>query len=283
MTKKTLRINVPAEAGHPSAYLRLGSYVSGEDPFPSSFTGDKASADGILMTTAGTCSVVAGSDGYVEVDESVAINVTSGAFSTEAAGALSVTAKSLYLESGSLLEENSAVPSVTAGQAKLSTTNQFHAESSTANVTLSCPAEGLKKNIATGFEEIWGNQEKSNGSSNSIILGSLVDIPIGVYPSFSSWRMKIRGQETKNAVSASTMALAKTGAVVTKLDNKSLGTTAALIATGGIFGHVKKAVASFEASMAELGNISIEITDEEIHQDLFGVGNWANVADIRSF
>lgn len=280
---KTLRVGAAASQGKPAGYLRLGSYVSDETVFPGNFTGDKKKSDGVLMTTTGGFTLASAKDGYVETDKSVDIAVKAGAFSMEAASALSVTAKSVYLQSGKLIDENSAVPTIPVGQAKLDTAFEFHAVSDTGNVNIICPAEGYKKNISTGFEEIWGNQEKSNGTSNSIILGSLVDIPIGVYPSFSSWRMKIRGQETKNAVSASTMALVKSGAFVTKLDNKSLLNTAGMILTGGVVAHVKNAIASFNNAMAELGNISIEITEEELYADLFGVRQDTNATvDLHS-
>lgn len=280
---KTLRVGVAASKGNPAGYLRLGSYVSGEDVFPGNFTGDKTRSDGVLMTTTGSFTLASGKDGYVETDKSVDIVVKAGAFSMEAASALSLTAKSLYLQSGKLIDENSAVPDISSGQAKLDTDFEFHADSGTGNVNIVCPAEGYKKTISTGFEEIWGDQEKSNGTANSVVLGSLIDIPIGVYPSFSTWRMKIRGQETKNAVSASTMALVKSGAFVTKLKNKSLLNTAGLILTGGVVAHVKNAIASYEAWMTELGNITIEITQEELEADLFGVRQDTNATvDLHS-
>ncbi len=128
-----------------------------------------------------------------------------------AASAVSVASKSLYLQSGKLIEENSAVPAVPAGQAKLDTAFEFHADSDTGNVNIICPASGYKKNISTGFEEIWGDQEKSNGNSNTMMLGSLLDVPIGIYPSFDTSALKLRGQDTKNAASASTAALVTSG------------------------------------------------------------------------
>jgi hypothetical protein len=268
---KTLRVGVATDKKNPAGYLRLGSYVSDETVFPGNFTGDKKNSDGVLMTTTGSFTLVSGKDGYVETDKSVAITVKTGAFSMEAASALSLTSKSLYLQSGKLIEENSAVPAVPAGQAKLDTAFEFHADSDTGNVNIICPASGYKKNISTGFEEIWGDQEKSNGNSNTVVLGSLLDVPIGIYPSFDTWAIKLRGQETKNAVSASTAALVKSGAYITKVENKSLRSTAGLVFMTRLVASVRSEIAAFKATMAELSNISIEITQEEIDADLFGV------------
>ena len=103
------------------------------------------------------------------------------------------------------------------------------------------------------------------------MLGSLLDVPIGIYPSFDTWAIKLRGQETKNAVSASTAALVKSGAYITKVENKSLRSTAGLVFMTRLVASVRSEIAAFKATMAELSNISIEITQEEIDADLFGV------------
>jgi len=281
---KTYRVGIDGDQGKPAAYLRLGAYVSDETGLPGTYTGDASDTAGVMMTTTGGFALVAGGTGTVETGKSADISVTKGAFALTAASDLTLTAKSLYLQSGRLIEQNSAVPAVPTGQVKLDTPFEFHVTSGSGNVNIDCPAEGYVKKISTGFEEVWGNQEKSNGTANSIVLGSLLDVPIGVYPSFSTWRMKIRGQETKNAVSASTMALLKSGAHITKLGNKSALNTVGLIMTGGVLGHVRKAIASYEAFMADLGNISIEITQEEIDAQLFGVSSsMMGAADLRSF
>ncbi|MGX1308832.1 hypothetical protein AB7M35_003590 [Amorphus suaedae] len=280
---KTLRVDVAAGKGKSAGYLRLGSYVSDETVFPGNFTGDKKTSHGVLMTTTGSFTLTAGKDGYVETDKSVDITVKKGAFSIEAADALSITSRSLYLQSGKLIEENSAVPTVPAGQAKIDTAFEFLTDSATGNINIICPASGYKKNISTGFEEIWGNQEKSNGNANTVVLGSLLDVPIGVYPSFDTWAIKLRGQETKNAVSASTAAVVKSGAYITTVENKSLRSTAGLVFMTTLIAAVKSEIASFKATMAELNNFSIEITQEEIDADLFGVRQDANATvDIRS-
>lgn len=281
---KTLRVDVAASKGKsPAGYLRLGSYVSDETVFPGNFTGDRKTSDGVLMTTTGSFTLGAGKDGYVETDRSVDITVEKGAFSMEAADALGVTSKSLFMQSGKLIDANSLVPVIPAGQAKLDTAFEFHAQSGTGNVNIICPASGYKKTISTGFEEIWGDQEKSNGNANTVVLGSLLDMPIGVYPSFDTWAIKLRGQETKNAVSASTAALVKSGAYVTKVENTSLKSTAGLVLMARLITTVKNEIASFNATMAELSNITIEITDEELEADLFGARQKTNTTvDIHS-
>lgn len=280
---KTLRIGVAANKKSPAGYLRLGSYISDETVFPGNFTGDKKNSDGVLMTTTGAFTLASGKDGYVETDKSVDITVKTGAFSMEAASALSVTSKSVYLQSGKLIEENSAVPTVPEGQAKLDTAFEFHTDSGTGNVNIICPASGYKKNISTGFEEIWGNQEKSNGNSNTVVLGSLLDMPIGIYPSFDTWAIKLRGQETKNAVSASTAAVVKSGAYVTKVENTSLRSTAGLVFMTRLVASVRSEIAAYKATMAALDNLTIEITQEEIDADLFGVRQDTNATvDLHS-
>ena len=116
-----------------------------------------------------------------------------------------------------------------------------------------------------------------------MVLGSLLDMPIGVYPSFDTWAIKLRGQETKNAVSASTAALVKSGAYVTKVENTSLKSTAGLVLMARLITTVKNEIASFNATMAELSNITIEITDEELEADLFGARQKTNTTvDIHS-
>jgi hypothetical protein len=115
------------------------------------------------------------------------------------------------------------------------------------------------------------------------VLGSLLDVPIGVYPSFDTWAIKLRGQETKNAVSASTAALVKSGAYVTKVENTSLRSTADLVLMTRLITTVKNEVMAFRATMAELNNLTIEITQEEIDADLFGVRQDTNATvDIHS-
>ncbi len=59
----TLRVGVATDKKNPAGYLRLGSYVSDETVFPGNFTGDRKNSDGVLMTTTGSFTLVAGKDG----------------------------------------------------------------------------------------------------------------------------------------------------------------------------------------------------------------------------
>lgn len=272
------RMEVPAASGNPTAYFRLGTYVSDETVLPGNYTGSASATDGLLMTTTGTFALVAADTGYLQTGDSVDIAVKAGDFSLTASSSLTVTAKSLYLQSGEVVSANSSVPAVSAGQAKIKTDFELDAKAHGGGITITCPASGYEKNISTGFEEVWGNQEKSNGTSNSIVLGALTDIPIGVYPSFSLNRLKLRGQESKMAKSATTMAFLKMGANITKLDNKSFGNTMAQIFTLGTAGHIGKAIAANKAKAAKLDNKVSEVSSNDVGSDLFGVENRTNVA-----
>lgn len=276
-------MTVPDGKGGKSAYLRLGAYVSDESGFPSTYKGTASETNGIFMSTQGTLTLVSGTKLYAETDESVAIVVDKGDFSMTADSTLSLTAKSLFVQSGHVVDQSASVPSLPVGQAKFDTAFQFEARSNSGNVVVDCPASGYKKTTSTGFEEVWGNQEKSNGTAASIVLGALTDVPIGVYPSFSWWRMKVRLTESKMALSASTMALYKIGAHVTKLDNKSIWDTLLGIGTFGIGLHVKNEITSLNQELSKALTEAFTITQEEIDADLWGAHNGIAGAYMRSY
>lgn len=229
--------SVTANANTPSVYLRLGSYVSGEDGFPSNYAGNKTDSDGILMTTSGGFSLVSASPGYLETAENVDVSVTDGNLSLTAGSSLQVTAKSLYLEAGDAPGQDSSPPTVAAGKATIKTSD-FHSESFSGDVIITCPKGGYETTSTLGFSQTWGNVEKSNGSSYAVVWTSLIDLPIGIYPSVSIWRLKVRLQEMKMAVSATTAAAFKGGFDGTKIGKSGMAMSIAQIL---VVGHLVKA------------------------------------------
>ncbi|MDQ0314277.1 hypothetical protein [Amorphus orientalis] len=277
MTKPTLRMTVDYGSDNADvAYLRLGRYVPGETGLPSNFTRGLESSDGILMSTDGDVTIVAAEESYAQSAASLNIQVVKGAFALEADSSLELTSRSVFLQSGYVVDENSDVPSVPDGTVQIKTSEAFKARSKTGNVTLKCPAAGLKKTIHSGFVEVFGNQESSGGNSTSITLAAATSVTIGVAPFFVFLSAIVRGAETGTSLLMSGATAVDSTAIGKELDSKSLKNGIDAIKSSNILARIKQSLADATDVFSDLDFSNIDITQGDIDADLFGVESRVN-------
>lgn len=280
---QTYRVTVPAKNGGAAAEIRLGSYVSDDQALPPTAPTDASAKDGILLTTTGSLAFAAEGTGTFQSNGSVSIGLAEGDFALTASELVTLTANSIYIQGGTtsypLEASNGGAangPSVPAGQIQITSGNEFLATSDTSNITLTCPAEGYKKHISTGFEEIWGNQTKGVGTGSSVTLAAATDVASVVYPSWDTLRLKLRFNESKMAVNASGAAAFKSSAYITKLENKSLGNTLALMTGLKALYHGATAATSAIAKAAKSKKSGADVGTGGVDAEQMGAQNQMN-------
>jgi len=274
----TYRMTVPGESDAQHAELRLGSYMSGDDGFPLNFTGDKTSSTGVLMTTKGEFALVSGKPLFAQAQKTVDINVSSGNFTLEATSGFTLTSHSLFLQAGSPVTANSAVPAVESGGATMETSADFEAHSYGSDVKLYCEEGGYSCHMRGGWHEIWGNQKEESQTEMAVKLLETIDIPMIFNFNYDSYYCFIRGSLTVFAGNASTAAVISSSAVGTELEMHQIKTKLHGIATGASALKTRIGNLITDTFVIDFSNISFDITEEDIMSDLTGVSNEINAA-----
>lgn len=271
------RLSVPGDSPQ-STELRLGNYISGDEGFPSNYTGSQTETTGVLMTTKGQFALVSAKPAFAQGGKDVSVQVASGGFTLKATESLTLTAKSLYLQSAEPVTATSAPPAVGEGHVTIQTDADFQLYSHDADVKVLCEEGGYSTVMTGGWLEIWGDSDDASGTETSVCLLQSVEIPIIWNFNYDSYYGLVRGAHTVltfNESEAAVFISAATGAEL-KLSNiknflHGISTRASLLKTQ-VSTLVNNAIA------IDFGDISFEVTEEDIMSDLTGVSNEINAA-----
>ncbi|WP_018699476.1 hypothetical protein [Amorphus coralli] len=275
------RVIVPGDDAKASA-LRLGYYMSGDEGFPPNYTdaGDVTETTGILMTTKGQYALVSGKPTFAQFGKDVGWQVagSSDGWDLTAADDLTITAKSLYLQSDRSVTATEAAPGQAVGAIVIETDADFKMRSHDNNVQILCEKGGYKATMTSGWQEIWGNQVSLSNVSTSIKLLEAVSIKAGATLGVTMYYCAVRVADSSLAFNSSSAVMFSAGATGTELTMDDIKAGVSAIGTKISLAASAVKAAAVNAVTIDFGDLSIDISQEDIDSDLFGASSYINAA-----